>query len=119
MIDGGETRKDQASTIVDITLSPPKVIREGIVPFGELKNIIPDLTFVFDIEAKKGLSRIRRAKDRIEQREIAYHKRVRQGYLQIAEKESSRVKVIGVNKSREEIHEIVKKHVDRLLIDFF
>jgi dTMP kinase len=79
------------------------------------KKISPDLTFVFDLPASKGLGRIKRKKDRIEQRKIAYHNRVRAGYLAIARKEPKRVKVIKVNAGKEEIHEIVKKYVNRLL----
>ncbi len=44
LIDGGDTQKDRASTIVDITLFPPRLIRKGIVPFEEIKNIIPSLS---------------------------------------------------------------------------
>ena len=79
------------------------------------QGIEPDLTFVFDIPAKTGLSRIKRDKDRIEQRAITYHNRVRAGYLDVARKDPKRVKVIKVDRSREEIHEIIKKYVDSLL----
>lgn len=79
------------------------------------RGIKPDLTFVFDIVTKKGLSRIHRQKDRIERRALSYHNRVRRGYLALAKQEPQRIKVIQVNKSREEIHRVVKQHVDRLL----
>ena len=45
------------------------------------QGLKPDLTLVFDIEATTGLKRIQRKKDRIEQKAIAYHNRVRNGYL--------------------------------------
>lgn len=78
-------------------------------------NRQPDLTFIFDIDSQKGLSRIKRKKDRIEQRAIAYHNRVRKGYQEIAKKEPKRVKLIEVDRSKEEIHAIVKDHVNRVL----
>lgn len=79
------------------------------------QGIKPDLTFIFDIDAKKGLARIKRAKDRIEQRAMAYHTRVREGYLDIAKKEPKRIKVINSDQSIEDIHQQVRQHIDRLL----
>ncbi len=75
----------------------------------------PDLTFLFDIDASKGLARIKRAKDRIEKRAMAYHRRVRDGYLEIARREPRRIKVIPSEQSIEEIHDQVVKYVNRLL----
>ena len=79
------------------------------------KGITPDLTFVFDVKVKEGLSRIKRAKDRIEQRNLGYHNRVRQGYLAIARKEPKRVKLIAGNKSKEDIQTIVRGYIEELL----
>ncbi len=79
------------------------------------KGVAPDLTFLFDIETKKGLSRTGRVKDRIEQRPLSYHRRVRQGYLQLAKQQPRRIKVIKVNKDKEEIQSIVRGYVDKLL----
>ena len=79
------------------------------------QGIQPDITFFFDIDAKKGLSRINRKKDRIELRAIHYHNKVRKGYATIARKEPGRVKLIDANKSKEKIFEVVRKHIDRLL----
>ncbi len=67
------------------------------------QGIRPDITFFFDIDAKKGLSRISRKKDRIERRAIPYHSRVRRGYIKIARQEPGRVKLIDGSKSKEEI----------------
>ena len=80
------------------------------------QNIKPNLTLVFDIETKKGFARLDRAKDRIEQRALAYHEKVRQGYLSIAQKEPRRVKVIDCDRSREDIHEDVKKYISKLFV---
>lgn len=80
------------------------------------QGIQPDITFFFDISTQKGLSRIKgRAKDRIERRAISYHNRVRKGYIQIAFKESGRVKLIDGDKSKKEICAVVQRHIDRLL----
>lgn len=79
------------------------------------QGILPDLTLLFDIETKKGLARTGRAKDRIELRSLAYHNRVRKGYLDLAKKESKRIKVIKVNKEKEKIYKMVRVYIDRLL----
>jgi len=80
------------------------------------QKIQPDITFFFDINAKKGLSRIKgRTKDRIERRAIHYHNRVRKGYVKITRKEPGRVKLIDANRTKEEIFAIIVKHIDRLL----
>ena len=80
------------------------------------QEIQPDITFFFDINAKKGLSRIKgRTKDRIERRAICYHNRVRKGYTEIAHREPGRVKLIDASRTKEEIFAVVVKHIDRLL----
>jgi len=79
------------------------------------QGITPDLTLVFDIPARIGLSRIKRPKDRIEARAIHFHNKVRNGYLKLAKSEPRRISVIKVNKSKEAIHEIVKAKVSKIL----
>ena len=79
------------------------------------QGVRPDLTFLFDIDAKEGLARIARKKDRIEQRGLSYHGRVKQGYLTIARRERGRIKVIDAKKSKKEIELLVRGHIDRLL----
>jgi len=79
------------------------------------QGVKPDLTFIFDIETRTGLSRIKRAKDRIERRAVVYHNRVRKGYRRLAGLEPKRIKLIRVNKSKEEIHQVVRRSVDHIL----
>ncbi len=56
----------------------------------------PDLTILFDLDAEAGLARNRGANktDRIELEDIAFHRRVREGYLAIAKAEPERVKIV-------------------------
>ncbi len=79
------------------------------------RGIVPDRTFLFDIETVQGLSRTKAAKDRIELRSLDYHNNVRQGYLELARLEPGRIKVITVDGSKEDIFKRVKPFVDRLL----
>jgi len=61
-------------------------------------GIKPDLTLFLDLPAEKGLKRCGNIKDRIEQRSLAYHRRVRNGYLKLAAREPKRIKVVKVQK---------------------
>ena len=79
------------------------------------QNITPDLTFLFDIETQKGLSRKGEVKDRIELRSLPYHNRVRQGYLKLAKQEPRRIRVVKVDRDKEKIFKIVRKSIDKLL----
>lgn len=67
-------------------------------------DVKPDLTFVFDIDIETAQARVGKDKDRMESAGIEFFKRVRQGYLKIAESEPDRVRVIDGTKKIEDIH---------------
>lgn len=79
------------------------------------EHVKPDLTIIFDIDPAQGLGRIQGEKDRIEQRDIDYHARVRTGYQEIARINPHRVKVIEADQSIDEIFGNVKQYVDKAL----
>ncbi len=94
------------------------------MPLGPIREIgmfatqglRPDLTILFDIDSEKGLGRTNQQKDRIEQRPLAYHQRVRQGYLTLAQEEPDRIRVIHVDdRSKEEVFEEVRRRIDEVL----
>jgi dTMP kinase len=93
------------------------VDKEAIGRIGEFAvgGLKPDLTLLFDIDTKQGLSRTNTEKDRIELRSLEYHNRVRQGYLDLAKKEPKRIKVIQVDAPKEVIFERVKSYLDKVL----
>lgn len=72
-------------------------------------GLVPDLTFVFDIDVETALSRVGKKWDRIEAEGIEFHEKVRQGFLEIAKQEPYRVKVINSKDSIENIFEQVKE----------
>ncbi len=74
-------------------------------------GIKPDITFILDIDAKKGLSRSTGNKDRMEKKSLSYHKKVRKGYLSIAKKEPRRVKVVSALGEIAETQEKIRKIV--------
>lgn len=79
------------------------------------QGITPDLTFVFDVSEKIAQKRVGNEKDRMESAGNEFHKRVRNGYLEIAKQEPQRVKVIDANLSIEKVFEQVKKYIDKKL----
>jgi dTMP kinase len=72
----------------------------------------PDLTLVIDCEPEVGLDRawerIKSSRgpgeDRFEREEMEFHRKVRQGYLELARAEPGRVKVIDGGGTVEEVH---------------
>jgi len=70
----------------------------------------PDLTFVFDIPVKEGLERAGHrlaaedsAEDRFEKLDIAFHERMRQGYLEIAKREPHRCVIVDAARDMDAI----------------
>ena len=65
----------------------------------------PDLTVLLDVPVQAGLLRIKdRTLDRLEQEDISFHERVRQHYLSIAKKYSSRFLVLNGLDDPDQIH---------------
>jgi len=72
-------------------------------------EVVPDLTFLFDVDLKTAFSRRGSNPDRLESESRAFHNRVRLGFLEIARKERRRIKVIDATRPVEEIFQNVKK----------
>jgi dTMP kinase len=99
----------------------PEMIRslDRIVTAG----MRPDLTLLFDIDAATGIARARgrnnsrglEAEARFENEELAFHERVRQGYLTLLAQEPDRIRVVDASLSSEAIQEKVRKIVDERL----
>jgi dTMP kinase len=83
----------------------------------------PDLTILLDIDAAAGLSRARgrnssrglEAEARFENEELAFHERVRQGYLTLAKQEPGRIRVVDASPTPDEIQNSIRKVVDSIL----
>ena len=67
-----------------------------------IEGLKPDITFLIDIPVEISLKRIGNQKDRIESESIDFHKRLRDGFLKIAEEED-RIFVIDGTKDIESI----------------
>jgi dTMP kinase len=64
----------------------------------------PNLTIILEMPAEASIARVQRAKDRIEQRPMAYHEQVRRNYLSQAESAPDRYRVISAARDREAVH---------------
>ena len=81
-----------------------------------MQGIKPALTVLLDLPVEAGLARKKGEKrDRFEQEAIAFHQRVRQGYLTLAEKEPDRWLVVDAAQSRDKIGAIIWHKVSQLL----
>jgi dTMP kinase len=67
-------------------------------------GILPDLTLLFDLDPAAGLRRIgRRRLDHFERQALAFHRRVRRGYLEIQRGEPKRVRLIRADRPAPEV----------------
>jgi len=71
----------------------------------------PEITILLDIEPEVGLARARsrnskRSEDegRFEMEEIPFYTRIRNGYLELAARESNRIQIVAANRSIDAIH---------------
>ncbi len=81
-------------------------------------RLAPDRTFLFDAPAAITLARIAgrgRRLDRFESENGAYFERVRQGYLDIAQQEPERLRVIDASVSEPAVAAAVARELDALL----
>ncbi len=80
-----------------------------------IENSLPKLTFYFDIEPEVGLARIAQNKEReinrLDQENLDFHHRVRQGYLKLLEMFPERIIRIDANRSLEEVVDETKEQL--------
>jgi len=83
-------------------------------------NMIPDVTVVIDVDAELGLSRIRhRANDlpdRMEQENIQFYQKVRNGYLMLAKAMPERFVVVDGELPRDELEDKIWKELRQRVI---
>ena len=76
----------------------------------------PCLTFLLDISVQDGFERkVNDVKDRIESAGNEFFQKVREGYLEIAKNNQSRIKVIDAMQSIDDINKSIIDHVNPLL----
>ncbi|MBI1882719.1 MAG: dTMP kinase [Chlamydiae bacterium] len=80
---------------------------------------VPDLTLLLDIAPEKGLPRAYQArgkKDRLESEAIAFHRRLRKGFLALAKKYSKRMIVIRADQPFEKVKEEAQDHLQKVIL---
>jgi dTMP kinase len=79
-------------------------------------GVLPDLTLLFDLDPAEGFRRIgRRRRDHFEREKLAFHRRVRRGYLEIQRVEPKRVRVIDAARDRSTVGAQIRGVVEEFL----
>ena len=85
-------------------------------------NTQPDLTIILDLDPARALARAqgrdtrRRSRhDRFEQQSLAFHKRVRAGYLALARHAPERIKLVRADQSIPDLQIQIRRLIDDLL----
>ncbi len=93
----------------------------GGYPLAELKRIAqaargevtPNLTFLLDIDSRKGLKRSGRS-DRMEKKSLSFHKRIRRGFLTLAKANPKRFVVISGELTKSQVQKKIKEKLSRV-----
>ncbi|MBI2881206.1 MAG: dTMP kinase [Candidatus Tectomicrobia bacterium] len=81
----------------------------------------PDATLLFDLDVAVGLQRANRLSGhgpnqvRFEMEDVVFHERVRAGFLQLAEEDPGRIKVVRATGTPAEVHERVWRALEKTL----
>ena len=80
-----------------------------------IHGVMPSLTLLLDVPTERGFARLHRSRDRMERKALAFHRRVRRGYLQLARREPRRFVVVDASRPprmvREQIATIVLRRI--------
>ncbi len=92
-------------------LAPAEVAR---ISRWATESLTPTLTFILDVPADIGIKRAGSNLDRLESEPLAFHERVRNEFLNLANVDPERYAVIDATQSIEAIHEQIKERVSVL-----
>jgi dTMP kinase len=77
-------------------------------------SLVPDLTFIFDISPETSAERMVRSgksPDRMENEKLAFHQRVREGFLEIARQNPDRCRVLDGYEPEQEIRKKIHREL--------
>ncbi len=80
-----------------------------------LGGLLPDITFIFDIEPENAFARKTDTFDRIENEKMEFHIRVLNGFRELAQKFPSRIKIINADVDKMKVFESVRRELDTFL----
>lgn len=76
-------------------------------------RLVPDLTFLLDVETNEGLRRSGR-RDRVEKKSLSFHRRIRKGFLTLARREPGRFVVLSTRDSIVEVRRKIESKLNEL-----
>ncbi len=74
------------------------------------RGLKPNLTFLLDLPAEVGLSRLKE-KNRLDREPLEFHQRVREGFLQLADEEPARWRIIDALQAPEQVLACVLREI--------
>jgi dTMP kinase len=77
----------------------------------------PDVTIVLDVPIELARARRGDRPDRVERRDVAYHQRVRDGFLTEARARPNRIVVVDASAEMKQVHSMIRTEVERVLGD--
>lgn len=82
-----------------------------------LQGIMPDITFLLDLDAEEGIKRKKKQAelDRMEQQDMEFHQRVAQGYREIANRNPERIVKLDGTLPREVLCGMIREKVEEKL----
>lgn len=84
---------------------------------------MPDLTLLFDIEPEVGLSRIaanaERERNRLDMETLAFHEKVREGYLLIAGQNPDRIRKLDASKTPTQVEREMNRYLEEAILKDF
>ena len=94
-----------------------ELARDEVAELSEwaTEGLRPDVTLLLDIDPEAGLARATGTPDRIEQESLAFHRAVRQGFLDLAAAEPERYLVVPADQDPDAVHRAVTGRVLPLL----
>ncbi len=86
------------------------------------EDFMPDKTILFDLDPKVGQERIHssgvREVNRLDNEGMAFHTKVREGYLKLAEENKDRIALIDASSDMDSVFEKVKETIDALIVNW-
>lgn len=82
-----------------------------------IDGVMPDITFLLDLDPATGMKRIesgRGGTDRLEREKIDFHKRVRDGYMQLAAEYPARIKIIEAGRDPVDVRDDIFSSLDSI-----
>jgi len=86
--------------------------------YASCLGIIPDITLLLDIPVQKGLMRIKNRDNstKFDQESIDFHERVRDGFLEQAQKEPKRIIVLDAGRDMHSVQTEIREILDNNII---